>query len=692
MSDRTIVRALRAIVATGTALAVAGSVALIVSGHVGFWWDWGGSFAAPLAFFFAVFVWRVIANQPRNAVVWAMASTSFFFGLYAVGGAVAAALVSGDPGILFDPSITPADLPPEVAWVLVFSAMAWVPGLFSLTTLGLLLFPDGRLPSPRWRWLAMFAIVTLLVGTVLGASGYRPESTYQIGADIADDVLASVLISILMLISLLSLLGLISRFRRSRGLIRQQFKWVVWGASVFVFAVALAFPLEGTSFEGLSSALFYVAAGFLMTSYAIAIGKYRLYDVDVVISRTVVLGVLAGFITLTYALVVVGLGQLVGEGSDGLLLPIAATAVIAVAFEPVRNIAQAWANRLVYGKRATPYEVLSDLTRRLGRAEEGEGILIRLAVLLRDGTGAERATVWLGVPGAMEPASTSPADADVELMPDLDDPSTFTVFHDGEVIGALEVVKPRGTVLSTAEKSLVADLAGSAGAVLGYQLLNDSLEQRARELEESRARLMGVQDQERRRLERDLHEGAEQFIVALKVKIGVASQLAGKHEAPDLAELLHGLTEEAQAALDDVQSLAKGIYPPILESDGLGAAISALASSSPVEVWFERDGLGRYPMEIEAAVYFDVSEAVTNAVKHAEPPIRIVLSHHDGTLTFSVVDAGPGFEIDKSEMGSGLENMADRLDAIGGALRVKSARGESTEVSGTIPVESLALI
>ena len=191
-------------------------------------------------------------------------------------------------------------------------------------------------------------------------------------------------------------------------------------------------------------------------------------------------------------------------------------------------------------------------------------------------------------------------------------------------------------------------------------------------------------------MERDLHAGAEQFIVALKAKIGVAAQLAAKHGAEELEDWREGRTGEAQAALDDVQSLAKGIYPPILVSDGLGAAISALARSTPVDIHFDRDGIGRYPAEVEAAVYFDISEAVTNAVKHADPPIRIELAGDDAFLRFSVVDDGPGFDIDQSDMGSGIENMADRLDSIGGTLKVTSSVGRATEISGTIPLDSVS--
>ena len=232
-------------------------------------------------------------------------------------------------------------------------------------------------------------------------------------------------------------------------------------------------------------------------------------------------------------------------------------------------------------------------------------------------------------------------------------------------------------------------MAGSAGAVLGYQRLNDSLAAKANELEESRARMVGAQDQERRRLERELHEGAEQFIVALKVKLGVATQLAAKEDAGDIVGFLQGLTHEAQAALDDVQALAKGIYPPILESDGLAAAVSSLANATPFGIEYERRPIERLAAQIEAAVYFNISEAVTNAVKHANPPIRIELDQSSDKLHFAVTDSGPGFDPDSLDAGSGLSNMVDRLAAVGGTLCIESAVGVPTTIRGEIPVRLL---
>lgn len=561
----------------------------------------------------------------------------------------------------------------------------------------LLVFPDGSLPSKRWRYLAGIVAITMAIGAgaaVLNggwggdqglAVAISPlyEATEPLG-----DLLNQVFFPLFTVCLTGAAVSLFLRYRRSEGERRLQIKWLAAAGALLLLGLLVVLIANDFRAEGADDLWeqLVLASGFaaIPAAIGVAVLRYRLYDIDVVINRAVVLAVLAGFITVVYALVVVGLGQAIGGDTDSLLLPILATAVVAVAFEPVRLLAQRWANRLVYGNRATPYEVLSDLTERLSGAEMGPGILVRMAELLCEGTGAERATVWLGDASSMVPAATAPpAEAPSD---DVHIGESFPVLHGGEVVGALEVVKPRGSVLSSAERSLIGDLAGSAGAVLGYQRLNDSLSRRAAELEESRTRLLGVQDAERRRLEQDLHEGAEQYIVALKVKIGVASQLAGKAGDEKLEQLLRDLTNEAQAALDEVQSLAKGIYPPVLESDGLSAAVSALASSTPVEVQVERDGLERYPAEVEAAVYFDISEAVTNAVKHAKPPIRIELTQQNGVLKFSVSDSGPGFDLDLSDPGSGLENMADRLEAIGGTLTVMSAVGEATVVSGSVPV------
>ncbi len=663
--------------------AVAGVVGLVAAGAVYVATGWQQVIPWGLAFFSAVLVGSLIVwKSPRNRIGYLL----LVFG----GGAWIGGL---------GPTLaTIAEDPNAAGWLDAFGSALNTASVATLPAV-LLLFPDGELPGRRWRVLAWVLGLGVLMGasaavlnggwageqTLATATSPLYESTKPVG-----DVLREVFFPLFSLAFLGAAGSLVVRYRRSYDESRLQIKWLIAAGVVLIVALVIITGVNGWRIEGADDlweeTLLSVGFAAIPAGIGVAILRHRLYDIDVVISRTIVLSILAGFITIIYAGVVVGLGQAIGGDSDQFLLPIFATAVVAVAFEPVRQRAQRWANRLVFGNRATPYEVLSDLTERLSGAEEAGRILSRMAELLRDGTGAERATVWLGEHGSMVAAATAPMDAVPSETVDLGEESSYTMTHDGEVVGALEVVKPTGTALSSAERGLIADLGGSAGAVLGYQRLNDSLSLRASELEESRTRLLGVQDEERRRLEQDLHEGAEQFIVALKVKLGVASQLAARAGNEKLEALLADLTGEAQAALDDVQSLAKGIYPPVLESEGLEAAVSALAGSTPVEVEFERDGIGRYSADVEAAVYFAVSEAVTNAVKHAEPPIRIEMSEIDGVLRFVVVDSGPGFDLDVDDPGSGLENMADRMEAIGGELTVRSSVGAVTRVSGSIPV------
>lgn len=633
----------------------------------------------------AVLAWR----KPVNPIGWLL----FAFG--------ASGFVAG----LTQSLAIPLDDATAAGWLDAVGYSINTPGVVLLVIV-FLRFPNGRLLGPGWRWVERVGILTAVLGATAsllnGGWGGDPkqatapsplrETTAPIG-----DVLSGVFFGLMIVTFIAAAVSLIIRYRQSEGDERLQMKWLAYAGAYLILTLVIAVAMtwvNGDWTVALESRWQQLLVALAFTGIPAAIGvavlQYRLYEIDLVISRTLVLAVLAGFITIVYALIVVGIGNLVGGDSDGLFLPIAATAVVASAFEPVRLMAQRWANRVVYGRRASPYEVLSDLTERLSHGEEGEGLLARMAARVGDGTGASRATIWLGDEGDMNVGASWPDPPDQSHSIELDAKHVFPVTHDGVVVGAFEVVKPRGTALSSAERSLIADLAGSAGAVLGYQRLNDTLEAKAEELAESRARLVDAQDSERRRLERDLHDGAQQLLVALKVKIGLARSMAAQHDAGDLEDLLEGLGNEAQGALDEVRALAKGIYPPVLEGDGLESAISALASGTPEEVIVTSDALGRYDRDVEAAVYFDISEAVTNAVKHATGPIRVHVLESEGHLRFSVEDAGPGFDVASANGGSGLHNLYDRIDAVGGRLEIVSA-ASGTTVNGDIPLEPVKI-
>jgi len=397
-----------------------------------------------------------------------------------------------------------------------------------------------------------------------------------------------------------------------------------------------------------------------------------------------------------YVAIVVGIGALIGSGGQpNLALSIVATAIVAVAFQPVRERMQKVANRLVYGKRATPYEVLSQFSERVAESYAADDVLPRMAHVLADGTGAVRAEVWLRAGKALRLAASWPestlatepaliAGDSLPGMPDAD--RAVEVRHQGELLGALSVTKRAGESLTPVEEKLLDDLASQAGLVLKNVGLTSELLARLDDLRASRQRLVAAQDEERRRLERNLHDGAQQSLVAIKVKLGLAEMLAEKDPAK-AKELIGQLKSDADEALETLRDLARGIYPPLLADKGLVVALEAQARKATLPVEVSANGIGRYPQDLEAAVYFCCLEALQNVQKYASAKRASVrLQAENGSLKFEVEDDGCGFDVAMTPRGSGLTNMADRLDALGGSSEVDSARGRGTRLRGQVPV------
>jgi signal transduction histidine kinase len=317
-----------------------------------------------------------------------------------------------------------------------------------------------------------------------------------------------------------------------------------------------------------------------------------------------------------------------------------------------------------------------------------------MATLVGESTGAREATVWLRVGAELRPAASwghghepSPiAMPDGELPAFADASKVAAVRHRDELLGALTVMKPPNDPLTVAEDKLVDDLAAQAGLVLRNVRLTEELRANLEELRASRQRLVTAQDGERRRIERNIHDGAQQQLVALAVRARLAESLAGKD--PDRErELLRQVQQGLQDALDDLRDLARGIYPPLLADQGLAAALEAQARRSSVPTTVESEGLGRYPQEAEAAVYFCVLEALQNVAKYAEASRATVrLRASAGELSFEVQDDGRGFDPEAAGYGTGVQGMVDRLAALGGDLRVISSPGSGTDVVGTLPV------
>jgi signal transduction histidine kinase len=482
--------------------------------------------------------------------------------------------------------------------------------------------------------------------------------------------------------------AVVVRFRRSTGDERQQMKWFTFAAAVLFAYFWVVGSIFGERPSLLRQFLLDLAVAALPVATGIAVLRYRLYDIDVVIRKTVVVGVMAAFISAVYAGLVVGVGALAGSGGNAVLSAVAA-AIVALAFQPVRLRARRLADRVVYGRRATPYEVLSEFSERMGETYASEDVLPRMVRMLAEATGASRTEVWLRSGSelrrvSMYPTGGPPATVPVPAgeLPPFDDASVaVAVRHHGELLGALVVTKPPSDPITPAEEALVADLAAQTGLVLRNAALIEDLRR-------SRQRIVAAQDEERRRLERNLHDGAQQQLVALAVKLRLVEALIPKD--PETAvQMTRDVSSNAVDALDTLRDLARGIYPPLLADRGLAAALEAQARKAAVPVTIDADSVGRYPQDVEAAVYFSCLEALQNVAKYAEASSAMVrLSSHDG-LVFEIRDDGRGFDTSTTSLGTGLQGIVDRVAAIGGTLDVRSTPGGGTTITGRIPIEPL---
>jgi signal transduction histidine kinase len=600
-----------------------------------------------------------------------------------------------------------ADQAVGVRSVVVAAGVALTTPVMPLLMLTIALFPDGRLPSPRWRWLPWTTAVAGLVGgtaafTAGGWGGDRDQILLTPPFDgrflVVADVLSPLFFLLMGVLIAGSTWAAVLRYRRSESLERQQLKWLALVALLLTLVFAVVVLTQGAAATPPGVVTMVVAAGISLVPVAatIAVLRHGLYDIDVVLNRTLVFGSLAVFITALYATVVVGVGSMIGDRSN-LVLTVGTTALVAVAFEPVRARVQHWANRVVYGPRATPYEVLTAIIGELGSTSASDQ-LDGMASLLSDGTGAAHASVWVHVDGGLTATACSPGHdtAEHHVLPvdqagDVQVPGashTEPVWGDGELLGALSFERGRDDPVTPHERALLAEMAGQASLVLGNARLRERLRVRVEELRSSRQRLVAAQNDARRRLERNLHDGAQQQLVALKVKLGLARTIAAKEEAGEqVIELLEGLSASADEAVDSLRTLARGIYPPLLEAEGLGRALVAQARRCPVPVSVEATSVRRYAPQVEATVYFCVLEALRNAVTHADAgEVAVTVEDRDGRLTFCVADDGSGFDPDAREPGLGLTNMGDRLDALGGSMTVDSRLGAGTRVTGAIPV------
>ncbi|MEM7274087.1 MAG: hypothetical protein AAF547_13465, partial [Actinomycetota bacterium] len=535
VTDPTRRRIGRAIAGGSTLIAAVAVVSIAAMGRWAFLLDNGVLLFAVTAIGLGILAWVMLAPQPSNTAVWVFVLAAGFSALAVTGQAFQAYAARDLPEVIDIVRWAPADLSTWLAVAIGPAWWAWAPGLFLPVTLGVLLFPDGRLPGPRWRWLALASVVS--IGLIVGAFLWemRPTSTvlYDFGEAEDDDTLVSQLFGIGfvggVVCGVASVVALVARHRRSAPEVKRQLRMVVVGYLGFLVGGLGSVLVDIVSGGGLNNAdtpvldrlLLLSGQLALLAGFAVAILKYRLYDLDLVISKAFTALALAGFITAGYVGLVVGIGRLLGGDADT-AVSLAAIAVVAVAFHPVRRIVQRAANRLVYGDRASPYEVLARFGRRA--AESDEALIGRVPELVVGGTGATSATLWRRTGGVLEVVATWPRTDDSDRTvahasaetPDPDADRSWPIEHDGELLGGLTLVEARGERLSSSDERVVTSLVLALGLAMRNARLTDQLRASIVELEASRARVLAAADEARRSLEADLERGPLQRLAAVE--------------------------------------------------------------------------------------------------------------------------------------------------------------------------------
>jgi signal transduction histidine kinase len=661
------------------------------------WWNVVGDFESVGAYVvFGILGALIVVRRDGHPMGWLFCAIGLVGLLRAT--AAAYAVVT----LVIAPGLGPGGI--LAAWVYNW---IWIPDAVLLFVFLPLLFPSGRLPSRIWAGVAWAASATAVLFTLTAALHRGPlwnfgdvvDATNPVGAieiNPDSDVVGDIGFTILLASMIAAGWSLVLKLRRARGEEQRQLRWFVYFGAL---AVAV-WVLQATVHSVLSISIPVVDVGLtlggpatlaaLAASTGLVILRYHLYDIDRLVSRSLAYGSLAIAVTALYLAIVVGIGSLVGSLSSGTpVLPIVATAVVAFAFHPLRERLQRFANRLVYGRPVVPYDVLKSVSRDLAGTVSYEEVLPRLAQAAAEGVGALRGRARVTLANRQTRSAAWPSEAGGGDFLDL-----IPVVHGGSVIGDVAVAMRPDEPLTGQARALLSDLAVSAGPALSNVRLASELENRLRqvsalaeELRASRERVVAAQDEERRKIERDIHDGAQQQLVMLAAGLGAAWQLCDADPAAAAARL-RDLGTQAGNILQGLRDLARGVFPQLLADRGLAVALNDHVTRwCPAARLYADPALyaRRFDPAIEVALYFCAREALQNAAKHAPDAQVTVTIRIDGEqLVLVVADDGPGFERSSSG-GVGLQNMADRLAALGGTLEIRTALGKGTTVCSRVP-------
>ena len=642
----------------------------------------------------------LIQSQPRNRIGWVLIAIGASWAVTSVLDMYAAWALELHPGSL-----------PGGEVVVALNSALWLPPILLMGVYLILLFPDGHAACPRRAGASLrggplafgvwgFLAIVLYPGPIDDVA--IPLKENPIGVEALQpvfDVMFWVVLPMIPLAVLAAAVSAVLRYRRATGVARLQLKWLMAAGAVVAvfFATTMTMSLsdlfrtpDGSDngvqvfFQTLSITTF----GLIPIAIGIAVTRHKLYDIDALISRALVVGALGVFITALYVGIVVGVGASIGQRQPSVWLSVLATALVAVLFQPVRERVHRLANRLVYGSRATPYEVLSDFSVSMAGRYTTKELLPRMAQTLSECLGGARVEVWLrsGQEMACDVVWPQPPEdvADTagqrvplvdEAVPALSADRVVPVRHGEELLGLLVVTKAATEPVTPVEDAMLGHIASQAGLVLRNRRLVD-------DLRSSRERLVTTQTDERRRLERNLHDGAQQSLVSVALLLRMANRYT------DPARLSAALTEastQLQQAIAELRELARGIHPAILTDRGLGPALTSLAERCPVPVHLDNQVHRRLPPRVEGTLYFVTAEALTNVARYSHAPeVFVTVAEKNHTVALQVTDHGVG-GADQSS-GSGLLGLADRVAVVDGTFVVDSPPGRGTTISCRVPV------
>lgn len=569
---------------------------------------------------------------------------------------------------------------PVTAWAALWVHSAWPTAFVGLVALAFL-FPDGRLASPRWRPVA--AAVAVVYGGYLAVAALDPTPFYA-PFDVVPkpmpvaDVAAVVFYGDFVILAtlLVAVAAVVARYRRSSGLARAQLRWFALTA-VLVPATWVVCTVQFVVTGGVGLATFLamtLTQIAVVGSVTVAVLRYRLYELDVLINRTAVYAVLTGLLAAVYVAIALVGGVAVGTGSNWTTA--AATLAVALAFRPLRGRVQRVVDRRFDRDR---FDGLRRAERFLGDVRAGREEPEQVGRVLAEAVGDDSVELFFWLPDGAQfdgPVFADAAGVEHRELP-VDGRERTPVRSGAQQLGVvLHGPSDRPALLRGVLETL--------GLAVEIARLRVEVRRQLAEVRDSRARIVAATYAERRRIERNLHDGAQQRLVSVGLTLRHVQHRLAPHDDPadGPAALLDGAVAEVGAAIDELRELARGLGPAVLDH-GLATALADLAARAPLPVHVDT-AVERLPTDVEAAAYFFASEAVTNVVKHASATaVSLSTGRENGCLRIVVTDDGVGGA--GLRPGSGLAGLADRVDALGGRLEIDSAPGEGTRVSAELP-------